>query len=271
MTVALEQLYGGQERDAQLEEFDAVLSESLYPRGPETLVELFRELGVRAGEEVLCLGGADISHAIDLTRRYDCRMIVVDPAPQHLARAAEAIRAAGLEGRVIADFGDLDALPIQSEAVDHVWARDMLLHADLPRALAEVSRVMRPGGGLLTHLPFATPLLEPAEFRRITSALRIPGPNLSLDYFEQTCRRTGFHLVRIDRLDSEWQELSLEDGDLQVVDDLLKIARLRRMRDSLLTHYGEDRYEVMYARLLWRLYELLGKLCPIVHLLRKPY
>jgi ubiquinone/menaquinone biosynthesis C-methylase UbiE len=271
VTTSVEQLYGSYWSDAPFDEFDAVISESLYPRGPELLIEQFRDLGVRAGEEVLDVGGRDARYAIDLVRRFDCRVVMVDPVPDHISRASAAIRAAGLDGRITLDHGQIEQLPLGAGVIDHVWCRDVLSHVDLPRGLAECARVLRPGGGMLVYQTFATPLLEPLEFRRIASALAIPDLNMSPDYFEQSARRAGFQIVAVDRIDSEWRELWLEDGDGQTTEELLKIARMRRSRSALIARYGEDRYEAMYAGALWGVYQLLGKLCPAVYLLRKPY
>jgi len=69
----------------------------------------------------------------------ETRVVAIDQSPQMVRLAAER----GLE----AHRADVTALPFQDAGFDVVTAMWMLYHvADLPRALAEVRRVLRPGG-----------------------------------------------------------------------------------------------------------------------------
>ena len=268
-TTTVEELYGRFWDDEPYDEFNAVVSESLYPRGPEVLLDRFGDLGVRPGELVLDIGGRDACHAVDLVRRYDVRVLMIDPIPAHIARARELITEAKADDRITTDLGAIEQLPLAAGTIDHVWCRDVLSHVDIKRALVECARVLRPGGGMLTYQTFGTKLLEPNESRKLTSALAIHGVNMSESYFASGARQAGFRVILTDPIDSEWQEGWLEDGDPKVPAALLQIARMRRMRDSLVQRYGEPRYEAMYAGSLWGVYQLLGKLCPTLHLLRK--
>lgn len=68
-------------------------------------------------------------------------------------------------------FGDGQNLPIKSESVDTVFLLDVLEHLPRPDAcIAEVRRVLRPGGQLIIQVPFLYPLHdEPYDFHRWTS------------------------------------------------------------------------------------------------------
>jgi ubiquinone/menaquinone biosynthesis C-methylase UbiE len=271
MLTRVEQLYGEFWEDELSAEFNAVVSESLHPRGPELLLDRFGDLGVRAGELVLDIGGRDARYAIDLVRRYDVRVLMIDPIPRHIARARKRIAESGVADRITTDLGEIEQLPLSAEAIDHIWCRDVLSHVDIPRALVECARVLRPGGGMLTYQTFGTKLLEPNEARQLASALAIHEANLAQEHFERGLRQTRFRILLTDPIGSEWREGWLEDGDPATTSDLLKISRMRRARDSLVQRYGERRYAAMYAGALWGVYQLLGKLSPTVHLLRKDY
>lgn len=67
-------------------------------------------------------------------------------------------------------FGDVQALPVRDAVCDSVALLEVLEHVPDPdRALAEVFRVLRPGGSFLLSAPFAYPLHdEPYDFRRFT-------------------------------------------------------------------------------------------------------
>jgi SAM-dependent methyltransferase len=67
-------------------------------------------------------------------------------------------------------YGDASRLPFADGAFDCVLLLDVLEHIDMPEAaMAETSRVLRPGGELLLTIPFAYPLHDlPHDFQRFT-------------------------------------------------------------------------------------------------------
>ncbi len=72
-----------------------------------------------------------------------------DNTPDRLMRNAQI---AGVAGRVEAKVGDARQLPVASETYDgaiSVAAIDHLSRADIPKALAEAARVIKPGGDFL--------------------------------------------------------------------------------------------------------------------------
>ncbi len=77
------------------------------------------------------------------------RAIGVDLSHGMRAHALEAAREAGLDERVQVLEGDFAHLPLSTASVDVVLSNGVLnLAADKPRVLAEVARVLRPGGRL---------------------------------------------------------------------------------------------------------------------------
>jgi len=105
------------------------------------------DIGCGAGQTIVALGAAR-------------RSVGVDVDLQALACAAtgaigEPIRVAGARG---------EALPFRDAAFDYVYSRVALPYMNIPSALAEMRRVLRPGGRLWLALH---PLAIPAEqFRR---------------------------------------------------------------------------------------------------------
>lgn len=67
-------------------------------------------------------------------------------------------------------FGDAQQLPFAAQSFDCVIVLDVLEHLPQPeRALQEARRVLRPGGRVLIHVPFAYPLHDrPFDFWRLT-------------------------------------------------------------------------------------------------------
>ena len=73
-------------------------------------------------------------------------VIGVDSSDRMLAQARKRFAEQQFEART----GDVDALPLSTAAVDVVFANMVLHHApDPPRAIREMSRVLKPGGRLI--------------------------------------------------------------------------------------------------------------------------
>lgn len=67
-------------------------------------------------------------------------------------------------------FGDAQALPFADSSIDHALLLDVIEHIPDPdRSLAELNRVLKPGGSLVLQVPFLYPLHdEPLDFHRWT-------------------------------------------------------------------------------------------------------
>jgi SAM-dependent methyltransferase len=104
---------------------------------------------VRAGDRVLDLGAGDGTFAAVL-RDAGCEVVAVDVAEEALRRARA--RVPGLDARRVEEGAPL---PLDEDAVDVVWAGEVLEHvADVVGLLAEVRRVLRWGGRLLVTTPY---------------------------------------------------------------------------------------------------------------------
>ena len=71
---------------------------------------------------------------------------------------------------IIDVFGDGQELPVATASCDTVLSLEVLEHVPFPeRCVAEMARVLRPGGRLLLTVPFTAPLHQlPYDFRRFT-------------------------------------------------------------------------------------------------------
>jgi SAM-dependent methyltransferase len=100
--------------------------------------------------------------------------------------------------------GSVTALPFGEGAFDRALCLDVLEHLtyeDQPRALAELHRVLVPGGELLVSVPNLAHLQSRVQFLlrgrliRTASELKHPGDRPAVEYL-QLARRAGFTLVR---------------------------------------------------------------------------
>jgi hypothetical protein len=92
---------------------------------------------------------------------------------------------------------------------------------------------------------------------------------MSAQFFETTAREAGFEIAGTERIQGEWRERMLEDGKWDVAADLLTLSRLNRRERDLVERHGGARVEAVRGDLFWGIYQLLGKLCPTMYVLRR--
>ena len=122
---------------------------------------------------VLDLGGAGGFMAEALAAR-GARVTGIDPASDafNAARARAHARALGL--RIGYDVGVGEALPCEDASIDAVVCVDVLEHVtDLSRVIAEVARVLRPGGLFLFDTINRNPLARLATITLAEDLLRL--------------------------------------------------------------------------------------------------
>jgi ubiquinone/menaquinone biosynthesis C-methylase UbiE len=109
--------------------------------------------GVRDGEAVLEVATGTGVQLVELARRNPTgRTAGLEPADGMLAQTRKRLRVAGLESRVELVNGSALELPFADESFDLVangYMLDLLPRDEIPRALREFRRVLRPGGRLV--------------------------------------------------------------------------------------------------------------------------
>jgi SAM-dependent methyltransferase len=134
--------------------YDANVVDSL----PRSVTESFAGVGnplslglVQPGETVLDLGSGAGLDSILAARRVgpSGRVIGIDLTPEMVEKACHSVQALGLTN-VKFHRSMVEDLPLEDETVDVALCNGLFnLCPDKPKALAEVSRVLKPGGRLL--------------------------------------------------------------------------------------------------------------------------
>jgi SAM-dependent methyltransferase len=242
--------------------FNAALSRSLKPRGPEVLYDLVAAMTLPPGSGAVDVGCGEGRHSVRLAERFGLSVVGVDPVARHveLARAAGAAAAPGVAARLHFDQGTADALPLPDGSADLVWCRDVLVHiADLESAFREFRRVLRDGGRVLAYQTVAGDRLEPREADWLFRTMHVVAASADAAHVRTAVAAAGLRIVEWIDLRSEWGE-SAEEHDAAGTGRLLGAARLLRDPDRYVNEFGREAYEIMLGDCLWHVYGLIGKL-----------
>jgi demethylmenaquinone methyltransferase/2-methoxy-6-polyprenyl-1,4-benzoquinol methylase len=112
---------------------------------------------VRAGGRVLDVATGTAAVAVDLARRRGARVVGLDQSEEMVRTGVRRVRARGLDRSIRFVLGRGERLPFPDDTFDAVTFTYLLRYVDDPAAtLAELARVLRPGG-TLANLEFLVP------------------------------------------------------------------------------------------------------------------
>jgi ubiquinone/menaquinone biosynthesis C-methylase UbiE len=133
----------------------------------------------RDGEAVLEVASGTGAQLVELARHNRSgKTVGVEPADGMLAQARQRVAAAGLEQRVELFRASALELPFEDQSFDLVvnsYMLDLLPRDDIPRALTEFGRVLRPGG----HIVLSNMTIGERRRHRVWDALYARGLNLT--------------------------------------------------------------------------------------------
>jgi SAM-dependent methyltransferase len=112
--------------------------------------EIARRLAAPRDAVILDAGCGSCAKSVLLAAR-GFRVVGTDFSADALALAGETIRCHGAEERITTRQGDLLNMPFEDGEFSYVLCWGVLMHVpDVQRALAELARVLKPGGVLVT-------------------------------------------------------------------------------------------------------------------------
>jgi sarcosine/dimethylglycine N-methyltransferase len=220
-------VWGGE--DIHIGLYDAE-NEPIAKASERTVATMAGRLGGLGADSRMVDAGAGYGGAARwLARHAGCRVDCVNLSETQNERNRELTRAAGLDERVAVHDASFEEIPFEAGRFDYAWSQDSLLHSgDRARVLAEIDRVLKPGGELIFTDPMQADdcpqgVLAPVLERIHLDSLGSPG------FYRAEARRLG------------WQEV----GVLELTEHLVR--HYGRVRDELEARRSELRKIVSNA------------------------
>jgi SAM-dependent methyltransferase len=185
-------------------QFDDIAQRVFGPIYPYLAKQVVQDYGITEGVAVDAGCGPGY-WAVELARITSLQITALDLDPEAVAISRRNIAAAGLEGRIRAVQGDIEALPFKDESVDLVVSRGSYpFWKNKAAAFRELLRVLKPGGtayvggGLGSLLPAA----ERTRIREIMDKEKIGPPQeleVSFEEMGRILRQAGIPVFKISR------------------------------------------------------------------------
>jgi ubiquinone/menaquinone biosynthesis C-methylase UbiE len=262
--LSIEEMYTGNHESN--EAFLARLDKSLNPRSPDVLYDKFNDFMPTPESTVLDIGCRHAVQACELHCRFGCRVEGIDLVDSNIREAQIHIKKKKLTHVVQVLQGDIHEMSYPENRFDFIWCRDVLGHMrDLQQAFKSCARVLKPNGKMLIFQVFATDLLTEEEAKRLWIPTATKPENMSRAYFERAFTIAGFSVIEADDISSEWREYGEETESKRTTLQLLRIARLRRNRESFIAEFGMKDCMCELANCHYGVYQMLGKLSPVIY------
>ena len=183
----------------------------LHPHSQVATAILIHQLDLQAGQAVLELGCGTGATLIQIAQQHQGALFGVDVLPEMLAVARKRVRLAGWRRRItLQQVVPGEPLPFAAATFHRVYVESVLgiqTACDLQNLLAEIYRVLQPGGRFIANEAIWVTDTDPAVVEAINSAcLRDFGVRQALAEpwgvadWVTALRQTGFQLVSADLL-----------------------------------------------------------------------
>jgi arsenite methyltransferase len=212
-----------------------LLGTRFHPGGAALTERLIRLLGVGPGDVVADVACGLGESSLQLSGATGARVIGVDLSADSIAAARRAAEQAGLTERVSFLVADAEALPLEDGAVAGVLCEcSLCTFPDKERAVAEIARVLKPGGRLALSDMIAEPDRLPGALRTLEAWVACLADARPLAGIVELLQGAGLAVQVVERHDEALERL------LEQVDARLRLARagLAPRGDSALIDRG---------------------------------
>jgi arsenite methyltransferase len=226
---------------ARLYESDAVrwlLDDQLHPGGERLTLRLAQLAGVAPGRRVVDVACGRGATALLLARELGCATVGVDLGAGAIEHARRAARPGERASFVL---GDAEALPLPDAGFDVALSEcSLCTFHDKPRAISEMTRVLRPGGIVAIADVTADLGALPRALRTEAARIACVADARGVDEYLALLRDRGCEPLAVEPHDDELRAMA------ERVEARLRVARM-------LAQPGEQRERAREAALLARL------------------
>jgi arsenite methyltransferase len=176
-----------------------LLGGELHPGGEESTRRALELIGLAPGERLLDVASGSGASGLLAAREFDAQVIGVDYGGRAVLDAAASAGAEQLDHRARFAQGDAEELPLPDASIDAVLCEcSLCTFPDQPRAVAEMLRVLRPGGRLAISDVVVDHERLPEELLGPMATVACVGSALPAAGYEELLAREGFEVFAVE-------------------------------------------------------------------------
>jgi SAM-dependent methyltransferase len=176
-----------------------LLGGELHPGGERATRRAFELIMLARGDRLLDVASGTGASALLAAGEFGATVTGVDYGEQAVLAATSAARAERLDSRVRFARGDAEALALPDGSFDAALCEcSLCTFPDKPRALAEMRRVLRPGGRVVISDVVVDAERLPDELRGPIATVACVGSALSRTGYEELLAEAGLELFAIE-------------------------------------------------------------------------
>jgi SAM-dependent methyltransferase len=175
---------------------------------------------------VVDLGSGFGGAARYLAKRFGCHVTCLNISKVENERNRKANAAAGLDKLIDVKHGTFEEIPLHDASLDLAWSQDAILHSgDRDRVVAEVARVLKPGGEFVFTDPMQADDCPAGVLQPVYDRIHLTSLG-SVKFYREAAARHGLTLVDFrpmpDQLRNHYARVKVE---LQArYDEMVKVA-----------------------------------------------
>jgi len=163
---------------------------------------------------VIDLGSGYGGAARYLAKRFGCHVTCLNISKVENDRNRKANAAAGLDKLIDVKHGSFEEIPAQDASIDLAWSQDAILHSgDRERVIAEVARVLKPGGEFVFTDPMQADDCPKGVLQPVYDRIHLTSLG-SVKFYREAAARHGLELVDVrpmlDQLRNHYARVRME-------------------------------------------------------------